>query len=335
MKIYQSASTNPVLNSAIEEWLFRHPERQEPTLLFYRNERSVLFGRNQNPWLECDVQFCRNHGICLVRRISGGGTVFHDEGNLNVSLILPRKQYDPDRLVQLLLETFRRLGIPEVRCDEHNSVFSGNRKICGTAYAVAGQAALLHACILVNADVELLHRVLQTPNHLRIDCRCVASNRVPVARLSQFDAAITCEKVQTALIDSAVGQFCAVDDKDSDVEVVADSNVRTINDVETIHVDDVLGNEGFQTSLERFSGDDWTFGHSGDFRATFVFDGGTMVLEVAGGKVAEGRIETADGVSERFDAAVGTSFHQVVPQVSEVLNSTGFSMFPEPGNANP
>ena len=97
MQVIESSSTDAARNAAMEESVFRRPEISEPVLMLYRNGESILFGRNQNPWAECDVAHCLEEGVVLLRRLSGGGTVYQDAGNLNYSFFLPRAAHEIGR----------------------------------------------------------------------------------------------------------------------------------------------------------------------------------------------------------------------------------------------
>ncbi|KAL5507822.1 hypothetical protein ACEPAH_5440 [Sanghuangporus vaninii] len=91
--IYVSNSNNPYFNLALEDWLFRNKDHDKPLLLLYRDEPCVVIGRNQNPWKEVNLQLAALRRVPFLRRRSGGGTVYHDIGNTNYSLHLPRSAY--------------------------------------------------------------------------------------------------------------------------------------------------------------------------------------------------------------------------------------------------
>jgi len=123
MKILHSTSNIPSENAALEEYLYRNAEGE--TLLFYDNSPSVVIGRNQNPWKEADLEWCGRNGIRLARRISGGGAVYHDQGNLNYAYFVPRADFEPAQTVGRVAQVLTDLGIPHIRQDEHHSIFAG------------------------------------------------------------------------------------------------------------------------------------------------------------------------------------------------------------------
>ncbi|KAJ3260413.1 hypothetical protein HK103_000555 [Boothiomyces macroporosus] len=111
IQYFISKSTNPFLNLAFEDWLFRHnPARH--ILFFYRNTQSIVIGRNQNPWKEINFTALRAHNVPLVRRNSGGGTVYHDIGNTNYCHIMPRDIFERDLTVKIIRNALHQLDIP-------------------------------------------------------------------------------------------------------------------------------------------------------------------------------------------------------------------------------
>ena len=102
-KISQVCSTvfNPYHNLALEKYLFDHVGEDEIILYLWQNERTVVCGRNQNLWKECRVTKLLEDGGHPVRRLSGGGAVFHDKGNLNFTFLVKKKNYDVDRQLQI------------------------------------------------------------------------------------------------------------------------------------------------------------------------------------------------------------------------------------------
>ncbi|MFA6929922.1 MAG: lipoate--protein ligase family protein [Lentisphaeria bacterium] len=187
MRIYESPYQDAVSNAALEEFLFRRRPLQS-ALLFYRNEDSVLWGRNQNPLYECALDHCLAEKVTLIRRISGGGTVYHDLGNLNYCFVLPREAYDPARYVGLIAGALQDLGLSVVSVCPRHSIWVDNRKVSGTAFALSGPAVLLHGCLLLQTDLQRLQKLL-TPQMLFAKegaVRRIASIRSTVANLQEY-----------------------------------------------------------------------------------------------------------------------------------------------------
>ena len=96
--LYFSDSPDGRLNLARDEWFLDHVGEDDLILYFYINENDVIIGKNQNPWKECALGRMEEDGVRLVRRVTGGGAVYHDAGNLNYSFVAGRNRYDKDRL---------------------------------------------------------------------------------------------------------------------------------------------------------------------------------------------------------------------------------------------
>lgn len=116
MKVLYSTSTNIFKNLALERVLYRQKELTEPVLLFYRNDKSIIIGRHQNPWKECKIEAIKESQTNLCRRFSGGGAVYQDLGNLCFSFITP---VGPERMAfdekavhnQIIAKAFKDLGL--------------------------------------------------------------------------------------------------------------------------------------------------------------------------------------------------------------------------------
>lgn len=138
--VLHSQSTDVYQNLALEDWIDANVDLQQRSiLLLWRNRPAVVIGRHQNPWTECNLPAMRRAGIPLARRRSGGGTVFHDLGNLNLTFFTSKKAYDRQRNLKVVTEALRRLR-PEldVKATDRFDILLGHFKISGKK---GGQAA--------------------------------------------------------------------------------------------------------------------------------------------------------------------------------------------------
>jgi len=155
MKIIFSSLHNPGFNLAAEEYLFS--QRQDEMLFLYVNNPCVVIGCNQSAVLECDVTFCKDHDISILRRMSGGGAVFHDTGNLNFCFISNRTQGQSPLGSEFLLpiiHVLKDLGIEVFSGKRKDLWLPGGYKISGTASRVTSSRELHHGTLLY--DTELL-----------------------------------------------------------------------------------------------------------------------------------------------------------------------------------
>lgn len=169
--------TDPRLNLALEEYLLRHVTIAEPMVLFYVNEPAVIMGRNQNTLEEIDPEYVQAQGIHLVRRLSGGGAVFHDLGNLNFSFITPGSDdlHNFARFTEPVIQALRGLGAAaELR--GKSDIFVQGKKISGNAQYASQGRMFSHGTILFDTD---LGRMLQALNPRRVQ---ITSNAVQSVR---------------------------------------------------------------------------------------------------------------------------------------------------------
>ena len=117
----ESLSTSPYENLAMEEYLLFHCLEDECILYLWQNEKTVVIGKNQNAWKECFVSRLEDDGGNLVRRLSGGGTVYHDLGNLNFTFITRSKNYDVKRQTEIIVNAINKLGI-QATCSGRNDI---------------------------------------------------------------------------------------------------------------------------------------------------------------------------------------------------------------------
>lgn len=196
MLIVQSKSTDVYRNLAVEEWLLDHAPRL-PVLFLCVNNPCVVIGKNQNPWRECRLSLMEKEGVPLARRISGGGTVYHDPGNLNVSVIVPRTEYTEQKQYDLI---FQATGLRhKLSILGKNSLGVDGLKFSGQAFCHRRDRSLHHGTILVNANLARLGRYLG-PELEGIETKAIASIPAQVVNLTQFAPELTIERLSDALV---------------------------------------------------------------------------------------------------------------------------------------
>lgn len=179
--------TDPRLNLALEEYVLRHMEGDETYLLFYINEPSIIIGRNQNTLEEINHEYVREHGIHVVRRISGGGAVYHDFGNLNFSIITRyemAKFNRYDEFTRPVIEVLRDLGVP-AELSGRNDILAGGRKISGNAQFSTGKRMFSHGTVLFDSKLDDVVAALNVKMG-KIESKGLKSVRSRVANISEF-----------------------------------------------------------------------------------------------------------------------------------------------------
>lgn len=180
-------STDPRLNLALEEYILRSRFPGEECLLFYVNEPSIIIGRNQNTIEEIDPDAVDARRIRVVRRISGGGAVYHDLGNLNFSFLSPYTMGRFNRYEEFtrpVVAALRGMGVP-AELGGRNDITVDGRKISGNAQFVSGDRMFSHGTLLLNSDLTVLSQVL-TPKPGKVESKGHKSVRSRVANISEF-----------------------------------------------------------------------------------------------------------------------------------------------------
>ena len=182
-------------NLALEEWLLENAPSL-PVLFLYVNDPCVVIGKNQNPWRECRLSLMEKEGVALARRISGGGAVYHDAGNLNVSVIVPRTEYVEQKQYDLIFQTLKTCGIQNFKVRK-NSLVVDEKKFSGNAFCHRRDRTLHHSTQLVNCDLNRLSRYLGAEFD-SIETKAIASVPSEVANLS----GVTIETLSGTLIET-------------------------------------------------------------------------------------------------------------------------------------
>ncbi len=197
MRLIVSSSADVYENLAAEEALL-DAAPTEPVVFIYANDPAVVLGKNQNPWRECAVSRLDALGVKLARRISGGGTVYHDRGNLNLACILPREHYRRDEVLRLYIAGLARAGVT-AEITGGTSLAVGGRKVSGNAFCFRRDHVLHHGTLLWEADLEKLRAAL-VPDLPEVETRAVASNPMPVVNLRDLLPGRTQESLRDAMV---------------------------------------------------------------------------------------------------------------------------------------
>lgn len=247
-KIITADSYNPWYNLALEEYLLNHLKKDEIILYLWQNDNTVVIGRNQNAWQECWVGDLKNNGGKLARRLSGGGAVFHDKGNLNYTIIMAREKYKQQEQLQIILSALQNLGIGAEFSGRNDIVFK-NKKISGTAYYFGNKAAYIHGSILVDSDLEKLVSYLKVSD-AKIKSKGIDSVKSRVMNLKEINDNLSVSKVEQSIKTTFANLY-------NQGQPAAEIKISD-NDQKEI---DKLYN--------KYSAWDWCFGNSPEFDVSF------------------------------------------------------------------
>ncbi|RZA04718.1 MAG: lipoate--protein ligase [Proteobacteria bacterium] len=201
LKIFFSDSFNPHLNLATEEWLFHSVDPSSQILFLWQNEETVVIGRNQNPWAECNLTRMKEDGVHLARRTTGGGAVFHDRGNTNFTFLSPKAGYRRENNIAVVLNAMKEFGVEGFASGRNDLLLQakdGPRKFSGSAYREKLDRAFHHGTLLLHADLSRLSQYL-TPNPKKLIAKGKESVRAQVTNLNEWAPGIEHEGVVEAM----------------------------------------------------------------------------------------------------------------------------------------
>ena len=159
LRVIRTDCTDPYVNLAAEEYLTMTAEDGVMTMFLWQNAHTVVIGKNQNPWRECNVEAIKRDGIYLARRMSGGGAVYHDLGNLNFTFIAKDGLFDVERQTDVILLACRLLGINAVKTGRNDLTVTG-RKFSGHAYFSSHGFNYHHGTIMMDVKGDDLSKYL-------------------------------------------------------------------------------------------------------------------------------------------------------------------------------
>lgn len=206
VRVLISKTFDPWFNLALEDWIFRDMlspvELEETHILFlWRNDNTVVIGRFQNPWTECNTQKMEEDKILLARRQSGGGAVFHDLGNSNFTFLSSKSLFDKTANMSIISKAINHFGFSARASGRNDIVIEtdlGERKISGSAFKETKDRSFHHGTLLINADLTKLERYLN-PDKKKLESKGITSVRSRVTNLKDLNSQIThdllCEQI--------------------------------------------------------------------------------------------------------------------------------------------
>jgi len=195
---YESNRLNPHANLALEKRLMDTVLPGTCLLYLWQNQNTVVIGRNQNPWLECRTSLLEQEGGTLARRLSGGGAVFHDIGNLNFTFLMRKGDYDLGKQLSVLQTACQLAGIQAEKSGRNDLLVQG-RKFSGNAFYQNSTHAYHHGTIMINVDREKLGRYLSPPK-AKLEAKGVTSVRSRVVNLTEIAPDLTIDRMKTYMV---------------------------------------------------------------------------------------------------------------------------------------
>lgn len=195
----ENTGVNPYKNLAIEEYLFSKCEEDEIILYLWQNQNTVVIGKNQNVWKECRISKLEENAAVIARRISGGGAVFHDLGNLNFTFLVNRANYNLTRQLKVILKAVQKLGI-DAKISGRNDILVNGRKFSGNAFHENRERCYHHGTIMVNVKLDKLNQYLNV-SMKKLASKGINSARSRVTNLIEYNPDITIDLLKESLIE--------------------------------------------------------------------------------------------------------------------------------------
>lgn len=249
LKVFLSDSYNPYLNLATEEWIFHNLDPSMQVLFLWRNEETVVIGRNQNPWSECNLTKMKEDHVHLARRTTGGGAVFHDLGNTNFTFLSPKNSYRRENNIEIILSALKKFSIEGYASGRNDLLISfddGPRKFSGSAYREKNDRAFHHGTLLLHADLNRLGMYL-TPNPKKLQAKGKESVRARVANLNEISKDLKHQQIVESMIQAFENFYGAT----AEVEMLSMESLKKIDEL----------NGQFQ----RLSSFEWLYGQTLEF----------------------------------------------------------------------
>ena len=199
--------TDARVNLALEEYVFRHKPTAEDGLLFYVNRPAIILGRHQNTVEEIDADVVAARDVTVVRRVSGGGAVYHDLGNLKFSFMTSdvRGRFNRyDHFTRPVIEVLHALGVP-AELGGRNDILAGGRKISGNAQFASPTRMFSHGTLLLDSDLDAVTAALR-PKPGKVESKGVKSIRSRVANIREFlDEPLDVEELRELILEGLFG----------------------------------------------------------------------------------------------------------------------------------
>jgi lipoate---protein ligase len=280
IRVLLSTSTNPWFNLAVEDSIFRSMSNKQRVLFLWRNADSVVIGRAQNPWKECNTRKMEQNGITLARRQSGGGAVFHDLGNTNFTFMAGKPEYDKTVSTNIVLNALKTLHVKGKSTGRNDLVIEdseGERKFSGSAYRETMDRGFHHGTLLLNADLGRLANYLN-PDPKKLKAKGIKSVRSRVTNLNEINPEINHDNVCGAIIDAFFHHY----GKRVEPEYISPESLPEL--------------PNFTEKFEHQSSWQWNFGNTPEFMHTlserFSWGGIELHLDIKKAHIVKAKIFT-------------------------------------------
>lgn len=296
-KVVHSNSYDPWFNLALEEYLLNSISEDEVIFYLWQNQNTVVIGNNQNSWKECRIDELNSDDGKLARRLSGGGAVFHDLGNLNFTFLASNHNFNINKQLHVILNALKDFGI-NAEFSGRNDIEVFGKKFSGNAFYYSDKGNYHHGTLLVDVNMSKLSKYLKV-SESKIKSKGIDSVKARVINLKEINPLLTIEDLKTSLVRS----FCEVYSVSPEEYVVDEST------------------EGIKELYNKYSSWNFIYGESPEFdieyENRFSFGNVQLCLKVNNGTITQCKVFT-DALDTIFPTIIETAL-KGVPFQKEVI----------------
>ena len=256
--VIDSKTNIPFYNQALEEFLLEYVNQESLILYLWQNQNTIVIGKNQNAFNECDVTKLENDHGYLARRLSGGGAVYHDLGNLNFTFLSHSNNYDINIQTDIIIDAINKLGLKAYK-NGRNDLLIDDKKFSGHAYYSRKDKCYHHGTIMFDVDQDKLNKYL-TVSMLKLKDKAISSVKSRVINLKELNNDLTIDNIKNSLINSFENNYNLK------------HHLLDIND---------LDNNRIKQLEEKYASNDWRYGKQKKFNNSIErkFDFGIVKVE--------------------------------------------------------
>lgn len=288
--------TDPRYNLALEEYVLKNLPKDNDYILLWQNEPAIIIGRNQNTHEEINSKYVKEHNIHVVRRISGGGAVYHDFGNLNYTFVTNNTRDNLNnfrKFTEPVIKALNSLGV-KAEFAGRNDILIDGKKFSGNAQTYYRDRMYHHGTILFDADLDMVAKVLQVKLE-KIESKGIKSNRSRVTNILPYlEKPMTIKEFQNYLLTFILG----TEDIESKTYYLTEEDYQNID----------------KLMKEKYATWEWNFGENPDFALTKEkrFAGGKVSFRL---DVSEGYIKNVKIFGDFFGKTEVSKLEQVLKGV--------------------
>ena len=299
-KIVYSNSYNPWYNLALEEYLLNSLSKDEIILYLWQNQNTVVIGNNQNPWKECDIESLKSNDGKLARRLSGGGAVFHDLGNLNFTFLTSKDNFDIQKQLSVIILAVKAFGVTALFSGRNDIEVEG-RKFSGNAFFYGESNNYHHGTLLVDVNMNKLSKYLQVSKS-KIQSKGIDSVKARVINLKDLNKDITIDNLKHSIVES----FSTMYNIEAEEYVVDDNN------------------ENLKELYDKYSSWQWIYGETPifdiEYENRFFFGNLQLCMRVSKGIIQDAKVFT-DALDVNFPKIIEKSLTGIAFNKDSMINA--------------